>query len=123
MPDRPPGRRAQRARPADPRRAAGAGAAGAGAAGAGAAGAGAAGAGSAGSAARAAAAAEEADLDLLSRGALEIEGRLMAASNATLYCRVSLGERQAACVYKPVAGERPLWDFATGSLAGREVSA
>jgi hypothetical protein len=68
-------------------------------------------------------AAEAADLDLLSRGAIEVEGRLMSASNATLYCRVSLGGRQAACVYKPVAGERPLWDFATGSLAGREVSA
>jgi uncharacterized repeat protein (TIGR03843 family) len=28
-----------------------------------------------------------------------------------------------ACVYKPIAGERPLWDFPTGSLAGREVAA
>ncbi len=27
------------------------------------------------------------------------------------------------CVYKPIAGERPLWDFPTGSLAGREVAA
>jgi hypothetical protein len=26
-------------------------------------------------------------------------------------------------VYKPVAGERPLWDFTAGSLAGREVAA
>ena len=31
--------------------------------------------------------------------------------------------RVAACVYKPVAGERPLWDFPTGTLAGREVAA
>ena len=30
---------------------------------------------------------------------------------------------EAACVYKPVAGERPLWDFPTGTLAGREVAA
>ena len=29
----------------------------------------------------------------------------------------------AECVYKPVAGERPLWDFPDGTLAGREVSA
>jgi hypothetical protein len=29
----------------------------------------------------------------------------------------------AACVYKPVQGERPLWDFPDGTLAGREVSA
>ena len=27
------------------------------------------------------------------------------------------------CVYKPVSGERPLWDFPDGTLAGREVSA
>ncbi|MEV6494985.1 SCO1664 family protein, partial [Actinoplanes sp. NPDC051633] len=27
------------------------------------------------------------------------------------------------CVYKPVRGERPLWDFPDGTLAGREVSA
>ena len=29
----------------------------------------------------------------------------------------------ATCVYKPVQGERPLWDFPDGTLAGREVSA
>jgi uncharacterized repeat protein (TIGR03843 family) len=40
-----------------------------------------------------------------------------------MYCTVRHGDRQAACVYKPVAGERPLWDFPTGTLAGREVSA
>jgi len=62
-------------------------------------------------------------LDLLATGTLEVEGRLVAASNATMYCTVSTGDRQAACVYKPVAGERPLWDFPTGTLAGREVSA
>jgi uncharacterized repeat protein (TIGR03843 family) len=27
------------------------------------------------------------------------------------------------CVYKPVAGEAPLWDFPDGTLAGRELSA
>jgi uncharacterized repeat protein (TIGR03843 family) len=62
-------------------------------------------------------------LDLLTRGRLEVEGRLVVASNATLYCTVRDGGREAACVYKPVAGERPLWDFPAGSLAGREVSA
>jgi hypothetical protein len=66
----------------------------------------------------------EADaLDLLTNGSLEVEGRLVVASNATLYCTVRGGGREAACVYKPVAGERPLWDFPAGSLAGREVSA
>ena len=36
---------------------------------------------------------------------------------------VAHGGREAACVYKPVAGERPLWDFPDGTLAGREVAA
>jgi uncharacterized repeat protein (TIGR03843 family) len=62
-------------------------------------------------------------LDLLATGTLEVEGRLVAASNATMYSRVSNSGGQAACVYKPIAGERPLWDFPTGTLAGREVSA
>ncbi|GAA1458440.1 SCO1664 family protein [Nocardiopsis exhalans] len=62
-------------------------------------------------------------LDLLRRGEITVEGRLAAASNATLYCTVSDGVRSAVCVYKPVAGERPLWDFPDGTLAGREVSA
>ncbi|OLT29989.1 phosphatidylinositol kinase [Nocardiopsis sp. CNR-923] len=62
-------------------------------------------------------------LDLLRTGRITVEGRLTSASNATLYCTVSDAPRSAACVYKPVAGERPLWDFPDGTLAGREVSA
>jgi uncharacterized repeat protein (TIGR03843 family) len=62
-------------------------------------------------------------LELLTLGDLEVEGRLVVASNATMYCTVRQGGQEAACVYKPVAGERPLWDFASGSLAGREVAA
>jgi uncharacterized repeat protein (TIGR03843 family) len=121
---------------------------------------------------------EQATLDLLAHGELEIEGRLVDASNATLYCTISptgvhggagspsqggpggmgpprsrggLGgivppgqQRRGGlggivppgqqglgrivppglhCVYKPIAGERPLWDFPMGTLAGREVAA
>src|SRR6201982_2642203 len=62
-------------------------------------------------------------LDLLSEGNLKVEGRLVAASNATMYCTVRLRGQTAACVYKPVAGERPLGDFPLGTLAGREVAA
>ena len=62
-------------------------------------------------------------LALLERGELSIEGRLVDASNATLYCGVSADGVSAACVYKPVAGERPLWDFPDGTLAEREVAA
>jgi uncharacterized repeat protein (TIGR03843 family) len=62
-------------------------------------------------------------LELLEHGTLEVEGRLVDASNATLFCTIKGGGTEAACVYKPVAGERPLWDFPTGTLAGREVAA
>lgn len=62
-------------------------------------------------------------LDLLERGDLEIRGRLVDASNATMYCDISESGVEAACVYKPIAGERPLWDFPEGTLAGREISA
>jgi uncharacterized repeat protein (TIGR03843 family) len=67
--------------------------------------------------------ADDAALELLAEGDLAVAGRLVEASNATLYCRISYQGRQAACVYKPVAGERPLWDFPPGTLAGREVAA
>ena len=50
---------------------------------------------------------------------LTIKGRIMPASNATF-----LGELDGReVVYKPVAGERPLWDFPDGTLADREVAA
>jgi hypothetical protein len=62
-------------------------------------------------------------LDLLACGDLDLVGRLVDASNATLYCDVSRGGVTAACVYKPIAGERPLWDFPDGTLAAREVGA
>ena len=56
------------------------------------------------------------------RGELTVIGRIRSASNATFLCEANLGERQAHCVYKPVAGEAPLWDFPDGTLAGREVA-
>ncbi|WP_017594798.1 SCO1664 family protein [Nocardiopsis potens] len=62
-------------------------------------------------------------LELLAGGRLEVVGRLTAASNATFYATVAGGGAEAACVYKPVSGERPLWDFPDGTLAGREVAA
>lgn len=60
--------------------------------------------------------------ELLARGEITVEGRLTDASNATLYCRVELDGVARQCVWKPVAGERPLWDFPDGTLAGREVA-
>jgi len=62
-------------------------------------------------------------LDLLATGEIDVQGRMIDASNATLYCAISGNGLEAACVYKPVAGERPLWDFPDGTLAAREVAA
>ena len=60
---------------------------------------------------------------LLTRGEMELEGRLVDASNTTLRAEITLDGLARRCVYKPVRGERPLWDFPDGTLAGREVSA
>src|ERR1700742_2062101 len=62
-------------------------------------------------------------LELLRHGTMDIEGRLPAASNTTLRAAITLDELTAECVYKPVRGERPLWDFPDGTLAGRELAA
>ncbi|MFE9838916.1 SCO1664 family protein [Streptomyces sp. NPDC005551] len=61
--------------------------------------------------------------ELLARGELTVRGRIREASNAVLHCSVSHDGQEAFCVYKPVAGERPLWDFPDGTLAQREVAA
>ncbi|GAA2756891.1 SCO1664 family protein [Actinopolymorpha rutila] len=61
-------------------------------------------------------------LELLREGRLNVEGRLVQASNATFYCSIELDGVTAAGVYKPVRGERPLWDFPHGSLARREAA-
>ena len=52
-------------------------------------------------------------------GELTLHGRVLPASNATFVGEIA-GVR---VVYKPVAGERPLWDFPDGTLAAREVAA
>ncbi|MEE6259906.1 SCO1664 family protein [Plantactinospora sonchi] len=62
-------------------------------------------------------------LRLLLGGELELEGRLVDASNTTLRAFLTLDGVTVRCVYKPIHGERPLWDFPDGTLAGREVAA
>lgn len=62
--------------------------------------------------------------DLLTDGDLTIDGRLADASNATLRCSVATDDgRELLCVYKPVSGERPLWDFPEWTLSHRELAA
>ncbi len=65
---------------------------------------------------------EQEALVRLAAGELQIRGRLADASNATLYATVTTDEGELACVYKPVSGERPLWDFPDDTLARREVA-
>jgi len=61
---------------------------------------------------------------LLAHGDLDIEGRLAEASNATLRCTIEATDgRRLTCVYKPVSGERPLWDFPEWTLTHREMAA
>jgi uncharacterized repeat protein (TIGR03843 family) len=60
--------------------------------------------------------------ETLSRGELTVIGRIRTASNATYLCESTLGDMTVECVYKPVAGEQPLWDFPDGTLAGREFA-
>jgi len=65
----------------------------------------------------------EEELAVLRDGELEVVGRILPASNVTLIATASSNGRSLRCVYKPVSGERPLWDFPEGTLAGREVAA
>jgi hypothetical protein len=61
--------------------------------------------------------------EVLTRGEIEVEGRLVDASNATLLVTIKDRDEECRAIYKPVAGERPLWDFPDGSLAQRERAA
>lgn len=65
---------------------------------------------------------DPAALPLLRCGRIDVAGRIVDASNATLFATISDDWVQAECVYKPIRGERPLWDFPYGTLAGREVA-
>lgn len=62
-------------------------------------------------------------IEHLSLGDLDVTGRLVDASNATLYANCTFNEISIPVIYKPVAGERPLWDFQDGNLAQREFAA
>ena len=62
-------------------------------------------------------AAEDAGLD--PQLELDITGRITTASNATFLAQ----QGDTLVVYKPIAGEKPLWDFPDGNLAHREAAA
>ena len=66
-------------------------------------------------------------VDAMQSGELSVTGRLVDASNATLYGAIKpidgAESDEIRVIYKPVAGERPLWDFPDGTLANREYAA
>lgn len=64
----------------------------------------------------------ELSTDFLTDGELEVLGRMPWASNGTFLGCVSGDGVQAVVVYKPRRGERPLWDFPSGTLCEREVA-
>lgn len=60
---------------------------------------------------------------LIAAGEINVKGRLVDASNATLFVTISDLNHTMKAIYKPIAGERPLWDFPDGNLASRERAA
>lgn len=67
---------------------------------------------------------EEAEiLEFLQRADLNLEGEFVWGSNSTFFLTAVWGDRSHQVVYKPVKGERPLWDFPPRTLAKREVAA
>ena len=60
--------------------------------------------------------------EILQNGLINVTGRLIDASNATLLAECSYETERVKCIYKPIAGERPLWDFPDGNLAQREYA-
>jgi hypothetical protein len=61
--------------------------------------------------------------EILEEGIVKVEGRLVDASNATLFTEIELNGQSVRAIYKPISGERPLWDFQSGTLAFRERAA
>ncbi len=61
-------------------------------------------------------------LHVLTCGEIEIEGRMPWSSNATFLVNIKCGDVVGQGIYKPLRGERPLWDFEPG-LHRREVAA
>jgi hypothetical protein len=62
-------------------------------------------------------------LAVLGQGEMEMHGLLPYGSNYTFLVALSHCEHKVLAVYKPVQGERPLWDFPEETLALREVAA
>lgn len=62
-------------------------------------------------------------IEHMHQGEMQVTGQFMWGSNYTFLCDVTYNGQVLQAVYKPVRGERPLWDFPSETLAGREVAA
>lgn len=62
------------------------------------------------------------DTSLLVEGEIEILGRMPYSSNGTFLVEIRRNDRSTKAIYKPLRGERPLWDFPPG-LFRREIAA
>ena len=56
-------------------------------------------------------------------GKINIKGEFLWGSNYTFLTQINYKGETSLAVYKPIRGERPLWDFPAASLAHREVAA
>ena len=66
---------------------------------------------------------EDRQREILRGGDVDVLGRMPWSSNATFLVNLSDGDDEMLAIYKPQRGERPLWDFARGTLCHREVAA
>jgi len=60
-------------------------------------------------------------VDLIAKGEMSVVGRLVDATNASLLAQIKDCDPQIKVVYKPVAGERPLWDFPDGKFGSSGI--
>lgn len=62
-------------------------------------------------------------LSALKDGSIHLKGQFVYGSNYTFFANCHYKGQSIQAVYKPVKGERPLWDFPKQTLARREVAA
>lgn len=62
-------------------------------------------------------------LSVLREGKMHLEGQFVYGSNYTFMVDCNYHGRTLKAVYKPMRGERPLWDFPDKTLGRREVAA
>jgi hypothetical protein len=62
-------------------------------------------------------------LQALQAGTIDLQGQFLNSSNYTFLAHLDYEDQRLPVVYKPVRGERPLWDFPANTLSKREAAA